>query len=95
MEGGLGLEMRLRLKGPYIDNRATTTKNQYAQTQMPGLLAVRYLLRRPLADGIQSLPLAPHVLRIRLVWLLGVIESTIAITGLIRIVVEQTRRLRL
>lgn len=73
VKSGLGLEMRLRLEGPDIDDR----------------------IRRPLADGIQSLPLSPHILGIGLVRLLGMIQRAVAIAGLIGIIVEQTRRLRL
>lgn len=52
-------------------------------------------VRSPLANGIQSLPLAPHVFRIRLVGLLSMIEGPVAIPRLVGVFFEEPRRLGL
>lgn len=93
MEGCLGLEVRLWLERPDIDDGAV---QRVISRQIP--IAVQesiYSLRSPLANSIQSLPLAPHVFRIRLVGLLSMVEGSVAVPCLVGVFFEESGRLRL
>lgn len=59
------------------------------------MLLLVHSLRCPLANCIQRLPLTPHILRIRLVDLVRMTESTVAIPSLVGVIIQQARGLRL
>lgn len=58
-------------------------------------IAREHSLRCPLANRIQRLPLTPHILRIRLVHLVGMMEGSVSIASLVGVIIQQTRGLRL
>lgn len=90
MEGCLGLEMRLWLEGPDVNDGAVQRAiSKRMPHRRPGL-DPKYSLRGPLANGIQSLPLAPHVFRIRLVGLLSMVEGSVAIPRLVGVIFEES-----
>lgn len=51
--------------------------------------------RRPLTDGFEGFAFAPHVPGVGLVDLAGVVEGSVAVSGLVGVFFEQTRGFRL
>lgn len=87
MEGSVWLEMGLGVEGPDIDDGAVSVSHLAVHL---AVCLAGDILGSPLTNSIQSIPFTFQILLIWLIDLIGLIEGSVSITGLVDIVVEET-----